>query len=440
MKPLKEYFKLPCALREVVAELEFSSSASMGYLLGMPMMVELVELKAYYSNVELIRAQLDLMWLKNTILKLHSLKDIRSTIKSLTRESALSDIELFELKSLLLINESIRKELEEANIQSIVTLNNLEAPLAILDPEGTRVNGFYIYDIYRTELPALRREFSKTQDIDLQIKIDKIEAEVRKELTRAVALYSTEILDSQTSLFELDIYIAKSKLQKRLGLTTPMLSSDGVTKLEGLFNPVVRSVVELRGEEYQSVDIEYWLDSTIIIGANMGGKTVTLRSIALCQLLCQFGFGAPASSAIVDLKSDIILYIGDGQSTESGYSSFASEVLAVDAIIKSADSGTRILALIDEPARTTNPTEGTALVEAIIQRLSNYKISLILTTHYTITNSISRRYRVLGLQCDGTMNYRFIPTTLHDIPQEAIAVAQSLGVDSKWIEIAKNHI
>ncbi len=439
MKRLKEYISLPCSLGEALEGLEFNSTSSRGYMYGMAIMVSAEELEHYYRDLETIKVYLGRTTLNKVELLLHSIRDIRGSIESLRIGATLNDIELFEVKSLLLTSQLIREELEQSPISSLIELCDLSEPLSLLDPEGSRVSSFYIYDIYSDELPKLRREFQSNQSAELAAKISDIESSIREDLCHRIRPYWSAILESLINLLELDIKIAKSKFQRTLGLTTPKFNTDGVTKLTGLFNPVVRYEVAQRGGEFQPIDIEFALDTTTIIGANMGGKTVTLKSVALCQILSQFGFGSPALSAEIDIKGDIVLAIGDSQSTKSGYSSFASEILAIDAIIKSADSGLKIIALIDEPARTTNPAEGTAIVEATIERLRGANISLLLTTHYKLSHSDNRRYRVKGLS-GSKMDYSLIATTLCDIPQEAISVAESLGVDREWLELAKRHI
>jgi DNA mismatch repair protein MutS2 len=84
----------------------------------------------------------------------------------------------------------------------------------------------------------------------------------------------------------------------------------------------------------------------------------------------------------------------DEQSELKGLSSFASEMLKINAIIHAAKTGNHILALIDEPARTTNPVEGQALVNALVDMLQEHKVQSLLTTHYSGIQSDCRRLRV----------------------------------------------
>jgi dsDNA-specific endonuclease/ATPase MutS2 len=97
----------------------------------------------------------------------------------------------------------------------------------------------------------------------------------------------------------------------------------------------------------------------------------------------------------------------------------------------------RLLALIDEPARTTNPTEGTALVTALLKVLTGSGVSLVMTTHYDIEPGEARCLRVKGFE-NGEMDYRLVEVQDGEVPHEALNIAQSLGIDSEWIGIARN--
>lgn len=187
---------------------------------------------------------------------------------------------------------------------------------------------------------------------------------------------------------------------------------------------------------FQPVDIQFDHTPTLITGANMGGKTVVLKTLTLCQYLFQFGFGIPASGAEIAVRDDVFFCIGDEQSIERGLSSFAAEMKNIDAVIKASRQNKKILALIDEPARTTNPTEGSALVEALIRVLDGKDMSLVLTTHYDINPGHAHCLRVKGFE-DGRMNYTLVEVDGGEVPHEALNIAESLDIDRQWISEAR---
>ena len=203
-----------------------------------------------------------------------------------------------------------------------------------------------------------------------------------------------------------------------------------------MFHPQVKEALATRGREFQPVDIAFGGHPTLITGANMGGKTVVLKTLTLCQLLFQFGFGIPAASAQIAVKDEIHFCIGDEQSVEKGLSSFAAEMKNIDAVIKASRENKKLLALIDEPARTTNPTEGAALVTALLQVLAGRDMNLVMTTHYDIEPGDAHCLRVKGFE-NGTMDYQLVEVQDGEVPHEALNIAQSLGIDNEWITTAR---
>jgi dsDNA-specific endonuclease/ATPase MutS2 len=111
----------------------------------------------------------------------------------------------------------------------------------------------------------------------------------------------------------------------------------------------------------------------------------------------------------------------------------------IDAVIKASRENRKIVALIDEPARTTNPTEGTALVSALVKVLRGDNVSLVMTTHYDIEPTDARCLRVKGFE-NGTMNYELVEVQDGEVPHEALNIAESLGIDKEWIETARGFL
>ena len=248
--------------------------------------------------------------------------------------------------------------------------------------------------------------------------------------------FAAAIEQTQLALARIDVDLAKAMQMRQMGLTFPTLSGDGTTRYEAMFHPQVKAALAQRGRDFQPVDIAVGMSPTLITGANMGGKTVVLKTLTLCQLLFQFGFGIPAASAQIAVKDEIYFCIGDDQSVEKGLSSFAAEMQNIDAVIKASRENKKLMALIDEPARTTNPTEGAALVTALLSVLAGRDMSLVMTTHYDIEPGDARCLRVKGF-VNGEMNYQLVEVQDGEVPHEALNIAQSLGIDSEWITTAR---
>ena len=443
----KSALEIDGGLRYMYETLEVISPCGRKMLLGSEMMTGKREIDYYYSKLNEIYYR-DCTRIAN---KLMCLKDIQNTLSRLAGGAVLDDIELFEVKYLAIVSGEVFQLLEELNIKA-VRLPNLEDVVKILDPDSLNIPSFYVYDSYHPELKEIRKEMRSLQGAGEELSDEQrgrlavllqrnsdIELEVRGELSQKLNVFASDLALALRNLSFLDILIAKAEQMKRLGLCFPAVTEDGETFYNGMFNPAVKEIVVKQGREYMPVDISFEREPVTIIGANMGGKSVALKCLALNQLLVQFGFGVAAHDCCVNLVEEVALCIGDEQSIVKGVSSFAGEMLAVDAVIRKIREGKAILALIDEPARTTNPVEGTALVEGLLEVIGKVRGGFVLTTHYNIGNESVKRYRVKGLR-DGVMDYTLEVTQCGDVPHEAIAIAESLGIDPKWIECTKRNL
>ena len=136
----------------------------------------------------------------------------------------------------------------------------------------------------------------------------------------------------------------------------------------------------------------------------------------------------------------------------NGLSSFAVEILNIDKIIKAVKEGQRILALVDELARTTNPEEGKALVSSFVQIMSQHQVDALITTHYSGLDTPCRRLRVKGLKIKDNeqqitpdninqfMDYSLVENHTDDVPKEAVTIAEIFGIDEEFLQIAKEKL
>ena len=439
---LKNAIESPCGLRFMLDQLELQSGFARRWLLNSPMMTSSEDIAASYAVLQRFADfvnRVEPLFINTLNHKLCGLKDIRTTIKNLYNHAVLDDIELFEVKHLALLASDVNKLLDEHDMADVVVIPSLDKVIAILDPDGLKIATFYIYDSYCAQLKDLRSQMRQhpEQQEDLLIQASELEDDVRQDLSRQLHPFAAAIEQAQLALAQIDVDLAKAIQMKQMGLAFPMLSDDGSTRYQAMFHPQVKAALADHGREFQPVDIAYGEQPTLITGANMGGKTVVLKTLTLCQLLFQFGFGIPAASARIAVKDEIYFCIGDEQSVEKGLSSFAAEMQNIDAVIKASRENRKLLALIDEPARTTNPTEGAALVTALLQVLANKDISLVMTTHYDIEPGKARCLRVKGFE-NGSMDYQLVEVQDGEVPHEALNIAQSLGIDSEWITTARN--
>ena len=440
---LKECLESPCGLDYMLEQTELQSGYARQVLMETPFCTQCQELSAVYAQLRAFHAActdaekglvLDLLRVK-----LMGLKDIRRTLSRLAASECLDDLELYEVKFLALSASESAALLQRLGLSGQLPFPEVEEVIRILDPEGLRMATFYLYDAYSERLAVLRRQWREAGGLpeELMLQVSAEEAEIRQRLCAQLRPFAHELEAAQKAMAQADILLAKAELMRRYGLCIPEISEEGGCRYQGLFHPKVRDLLAAAGREFQPVDISFDHRPTLIVGANMGGKTVVLKSVALCQYLCQFGFGVPAVQARIALKEEVRFCIGDHQSVTEGLSSFAAEMKQMDALIRAARQGRRLLALLDEPARTTNPTEGTALVSALLQMLRQQGVSLLLATHYVIHGDEGCRcLKVKGL-AQGRMDYALTEVRHGEVPLEALQVAEQLGIDPEWMAAAR---
>lgn len=129
------------------------------------------------------------------------------------------------------------------------------------------------------------------------------------------------------------------------------------------------------------VDLELGgLRALVISGPNTGGKTVALKTLGLAALLHQSGLRPPADTAVLPVFDEVLADIGDLQSIEMSLSTFSGHISNLVAILRAATG--RSLVLVDEIASGTDPVEGSALAQALLERLSGQARLTVVTTHH----------------------------------------------------------
>ena len=439
---LRKLIDSPCGLRFILDELCTHSSYSRKLLLESTMMHDRESIEKSYSVLKEFYHVVENDDNKNAIqtfqFKLCKLKDINNTISRLSSSTVIDDIELYEVKSLALLSADVKNILEKLNLINVIEIPILEDVVKILDPDGLRIATFYIYDSYSEELAVLRKKLKEKDFYQEEIynKVMEVEDAIRAKLSEALKPFVHDLCEALNALADVDLNLAKALQMKKLGLCFPTISNDNVATYKGIFHPEVKNILDKEKREYQKVDIQFGMKPVIIMGANMGGKTIVLKTLTMSQYLLQFGFGIPADSAEMMIYDEIFCLTTDDQSINKGLSSFAAEMKNIDAVIKASHDDKKILALIDEPARSTNPTEGTALVSSLVKLLQDKAMSLIIVTHYNIKTYNNKCLRVKGLE-NGKMNYELVETHEGEVPHEALNIAESLGVAPQWIQIAK---
>ncbi len=204
--------------------------------------------------------------------------------------------------------------------------------------------------------------------------------EVHKILHDLSLLASPETKNLDTishALTELDFLQAKAKLAKKMKATEPKISSDHSFKMLKARHPLIDPEKVVPND----ICLGKKFDTMLITGPNTGGKTITLKTAGLLQLMAQSGLFIPVQEgSSVGVFSQVYADIGDEQSIEQSLSTFSSHINDIVYIMKRVSEDT--LVLIDEIGAGTDPEEGASLAISILDFLRKKQAKIMVTTHY----------------------------------------------------------
>ena len=464
------------------------------------------------------------------------MKDLSGTVERSSRD-ILSEVEIFEIKSALLGEVSIRRIIAEADgdIRAEFIPQALDDLLNLLDPRHDRMNTFYLYDEYSEKLSAGRQQKRKIEaeirrvqkkrkeeiaetsgivltpkfDISIPKSSDKLakaeaiedlervgedymsvrfalraddrvaelrkeqdecialleeeEAAIRRMLSRKIADHATVMLDNFRRIGRLEYMEAKARYAVKEDLTKPEIRDDFHIEFEDGRQIELAAILRRKGRDYCPISMKLEKGVTCITGANMGGKTISLKLAGLIPLMAQYGFFVPCKKASLGLADFVRILVGDSQSVERGLSSFGSEMEELKDLLDRAKD--RSLILIDEIASGTNPVEGLALSKSLVDYLLKRPYISLITTHFeTVTEEKGvRNLQVRGLagadfsrlkrelmlagrrkRIDIISKYMDYRLTLveneREVPKDALHIAAMLGIDDEIIDGARKYI
>ncbi len=193
-----------------------------------------------------------------------------------------------------------------------------------------------------------------------------------------------ELINFYSFLGEIDFIRSKAKLAIELKAVKPLMKDFPLIKWRGVIHPLLQKTLDRQGKKIVSQEIELDSENRIMVisGPNAGGKSVTLKSVALLQYMLQCGLLIPVNDdSHSGIFSRIFLEIGDEQSLENDLSTYSSHLIHIKHFLEHADNKT--LFLIDEFGAGTEPQLGGAMAEASLEKLNQTGCFGIVTTHYT---------------------------------------------------------
>ena len=205
------------------------------------------------------------------------------------------------------------------------------------------------------------------------------EEEIRRilyTLTALVGAASEEIRQNVRTIERLDFAFSKGKWSLEHEGTEPKLLQERKICLTDARHPLL--------EKESCVPLQFAIGGDIrgivITGPNTGGKTVALKTVALCCMLMQFGMHVPCREAEICMCSNFLCDIGDGQNLSENLSTFSAHITNMLEILKRV--GPESLVIMDELGSGTDPQEGMGIAVAILEELKKSGALFLVTTHY----------------------------------------------------------
>lgn len=399
--------------------------------------------------------QIDLRQLYQVVEQLVTIPEVtKRLLKSVDEDGRVKDeasSKLHGLRQLIAATETeIRQALEkytrgrEAKYLSdtIITMRNDRYVIPVEAHYRSRFGGV-VHD-QSASGQTLYIEPQNVVEINNRLRQAQIEErqEVRRvlaELSALIAPYRKEIANNERLLGHLDFVNAKAQLATKMHATLPVINNDGLINLRQARHPlidpqrVVANDIQL-GDKYRTI---------VITGPNTGGKTITLKTLGLIQLMGQSGFFIPANEGSqITIFDNVFADIGDEQSLEQNLSTFSGHMENVKRILEQITE--RSLVLLDELGAGTDPKEGASLAMAILNQIQQVGSEVVITTHYP-------ELKVYGFERPQTINASmefdvdtFQPTyrLMLGVPGQSngISIAQRLGLASTVINDAQSLV
>ena len=365
----------------------------------------------------------------------------------------------------------VRRDLKISHERLMSKLNSMvqskqNQPM-LQEPIVTMRNGRYVIPLkaeYKGRIPGIVHDSSSSgatffieplSTVELGNKWREMQIEEEKEIRRILAELTALVADASESIVRtveilgyLDFTLAKATYAQKTQSVQPNLV--GFTKHKS--NPDhPGSKIYLKGARHPlltgkvvPLDLEFddatWV--MVVTGPNTGGKTVALKAVGLLTLMAQAGLHLPATEAKLTVFEGVFSDIGDEQSIEQSLSTFSSHMTNIIEILRHCDE--RSLVILDEAGAGTDPTEGSALARALLNRLREQRVTTMVSTHHP-------ELKIYGVETPGVRNasvefdletlaptYRLIV----GLPgrSNALAIASRLGLDASIIDDARTLV
>ncbi|MBS3734297.1 MAG: DNA strand exchange inhibitor protein [Phycisphaerae bacterium] len=297
-----------------------------------------------------------------------------------------------------------------------------------------------------------------TASVELNNRLADLRSDERQEVERllhglAVRLHPRheEIDATMRAVARVDLLAAKAQYAYQQTMTCPEICERGSLEMAQIRHPLLLASATQRDRDEDAaaeavVPIDVRLgddfDLLVITGPNTGGKTVALKSVALLVVMAQSGMHIPARrGARLPVFRDVFIDVGDEQSLQQSLSTFGAHIKRIRHILDKC--GKASLVLLDELGAGTDPDEGGAIGQAILDELGRRGALGMVTTHLSVLKAYAMTHERVD-NASVEFDTRSLRPTYHlriGTPGEshAITVARRLGLAKRIVDAAERH-
>ena len=370
----------------------------------------------------------------------------------IVKDNASTDLALIRQKIKTLkvqINKNFERELKKWGKENILgetfeTFINQRRVLTVQSTYKRKVAGSFLGSSKTGSLSYVEPQANLALNQQLDWLIDDEIKEIRKilqQLTREISYHLPLINSYHTALCNYDFTNAKAKLAIEMNACLPSIEKTPQIKWNSAFHPILRKNNQILNKTTLPQDIVLDTNKRILVisGPNAGGKSITLKTVGLLQVMLQSGLLIP-----VDLNSkasffnEILSDIGDNQSIDNELSTYTYRLKRINHFIQIATN--QSLFLLDEFGSGSDPDLGGAIAEVFFESLYEKECFSVITTHYT---NIKIKANQLEKAINGCM--LFDVSTLRPLFQLSIGqpgssftfeIAKIVGISDKIIKKA----
>ena len=325
--------------------------------------------------------------------------------------------------------------------ESLVTMRNGRYVLPVKVENKNEISGL-VHDTSGTGATLFIEPMAVVEaNNELRTLASEESAEIERilaEFSSQIADFSLQLKNNYNSVTEIALYFALSELSFKMNAIAPKFSEDKHISFSMARHPLLdkAKVVPI------TISVGNSYNMLVITGPNTGGKTVSLKTLGLFVLMAQSGMHLPCEDAQMCVFDAVYPDIGDEQSIEQSLSTFSSHMISIVNILNSATEDSLIL--FDELGAGTDPIEGAALAQSILEIVLKNGALCAATTHYAELKAFALDTEgVINASCEFDINtlkptYRLIIGTPGK--SNAFLISQKLGVSDAIIKRAYDLI